>query len=256
MRFLPVLASGALIASCSTPRFDITPRYGPLDIEGDVGMSQGAVVGKADLESSGLQEDDSVLGGRFDFDWGGSHLMVSTQKSSHGGSGTMTATVSSGGNTITAGTAVDSEFDLGLHTAAYTFDFIPTDLLEVGIGLGLSYVDMFASFTEPISGETVEGDQELPIPLIAARLGTRIWRVDASLQLSGMALDIDGDSMSYFDADLMAKLRLFGGEDHLAGHLTAGYRWVDLAVDYEDDGDRVDGDVTLQGPYIGVTVSI
>ena len=55
----------------------------------------------------------------------------------------------------------------------------------------------------------------------------------------------------------MAKLHLLGGEDHLGGHLTAGYRWVDLELEYEnDDGDQVDGDATFSGPYIGLTLSI
>lgn len=259
MRSLLVLAAAsvALTSACSTPRFDITPRWGPLDIDGKLGVSTGNVVAKADLNTAGLQEDNSVLGARVDFDWGPSHLMISGQRSDHGGDGTLDATFSSGGTTITAGTPVASELELGLYTAAYTFDFVPTDLVEVGLGLGVSYLDLSASFTDMGTMEVIDGDQDLPVPVIAARLGTRIWRIDASLQAMGIAGKVDGDELSYIDLDLMAKLHLLGGEDHLGGHLTAGYRWIELELDYDnDDGDEVDGDMTLTGPYIGLTLSI
>jgi hypothetical protein len=251
------LAAALLLTACSTPRLDVTPRWGTLDIDGSLGIASGNVSAKADLNSAGLQEDDSVLGARVDFDWGGSHVMLSGQQSEHGGDGTLDATLSSGGTTITAGTDVASEFDLGLYTAAYTFDFVPTDLIEVGLGLGVSYLDVQASFTDSTSNETIDGDESIPVPVLAARLGTRIWRLDASLQAQGIALELDGDEILYVDLDLMAKLRLLGGEDHLGGHLTAGYRWVDLELEYEnDDGDQVDGDATFAGPYIGLTLSI
>lgn len=251
------LAAALLLTACSAPRLDVTPRWGTLDIEGSLGVASGSVTAKADLETAGLQEDDSVLGARVDLDWGGSHVMLSGQQSEHGGDGTLDATLTSDGTTITAGTDVRSEFDLGLYSAAYTFDFVPSELVEVGLGLGLAYLDVQASFTDSTTGETVDGDQGLPIPVLAARVGTRIWRIDASLQAQGIAAEIDSDELLYVDLDLMAKLRLIGGEDHLAGHLTAGYRWVDLELEYEnDDGDAVDGDVTFSGPYVGLTLSI
>ena len=257
MRTYICLAAAALLTACSTPRLDVTPRWGTLDIDGNLGVSTGAVAAKADLNTAGLQKDDSVLGARVDFDWGPSHLMVSGQQSEHGGDGTLDATLSSGGTTITAGTAVTSEFDLGLYSAAYTFDFVPTDLVEVGLGLGVSYLDISASFQDQTTMEIIDGDQGLPVPVLAARLGTRIWRIDASLQAQGMSASVDGNDLTYVDLDFMAKLRLLGGEDHLGGHLTAGYRWVDLELDYEnDDGDQVDGDMTFSGPYIGLTLSI
>jgi hypothetical protein len=257
MRSLTGLAAALLLTACSTPRLDVTPRWGTFDIDGKLGVSSGAVTAKADLNSAGLQQDDSVLGARVDFDWGGSHVMVSGQQSEHGGDGTMTASIGTPPDQIDAGADVHSELDLGLYTAAYTFDFIPTDLVEVGLGLGVSYLDIQSSFTDSVTNETVDGDASLPVPVIAARLGTRIWRLDASLQGQGIAAKIDGDEILYVDLDLMAKLRLIGGDDHLAGHLTAGFRWVDLELEYEnDDGEQVDGDATFAGPYIGLTLSI
>jgi hypothetical protein len=245
-----------LLAACSLPRLDVTPRFGTFDIEGSAGISESGTVAKADLETAGLEKDDSVFGVRADFDWGPSHVMVSGQQTTHDGDGTLEATFTSGGVTIPAGAEVASELDLGLYTGAFTFDFIPTDLVEVGVGLGVSYVDVDASFQEEGTGETIETDEQIPVPVLAARLGTRIWRLDASLQASGLKWSYDGNDIYLVDLDLLAKLRLFGGDEHLAGHLTAGYRWVDLELDYEDGDDSVETDATFQGPYIGLTLSI
>ncbi|HVS20026.1 MAG TPA: hypothetical protein VMT18_15585 [Planctomycetota bacterium] len=258
MRTLSCLGLAALLTACSTPRFDVTPRWGTFDIDGDLGIASGGVTAKADLNTAGLQQDDSVLGARVDFDWGPSHLMVSGQQSEHGGDGTLDATLSSGGITIGATTPVASELDLGLYSAAYTFDFVPSDLIEVGLGVGVSYLDVKARFTDSTDPtQTIDADESLPVPVLAARLGTRIWRIDASLQAQGIAVELDGDEILFVDLDLMAKLHLLGGADHLGGHLTAGYRWVDLELEYEnDDGEQVDGDATFSGPYIGLTLSI
>lgn len=256
MRNVATAASLALLTACSAPRLDATPRFGTFDIEGSLGISENGVTGEADLESAGLDQDDSVFGARVDLDWGPAHLMLSGQQSEHGGSGTLDATISSGGVTIPVGTDVDSDLDLGLYSGAFTFDLIPTDLVELGIGLGVSYVDFSASFQEQSTGETVDVDEAVPVPLVAARLGTRIWRLDASLQASGITWSDSGDELTLIDLDLMAKLRLLGDDDRFAGHLTAGYRWLDLAFDYEGDDDEAEGDITFDGPYIGVTLSI
>jgi hypothetical protein len=256
MRNATLAAPLALLAACSAPRLDVTPRFGTFDIEGKLGISESGSVAEADLETAGLEKDDSVFGLRADFDWGPSHVFVSGQQTTHDGSGTLDASFSSGGVTIPAGADVASDLDLGLYTGAYTFDFFPTDLFELGLGLGVSYVDIDASFQEEGTGETISTDEQVPIPVLAARIGTRIWRLDASLQGSGLKWSYDGDDIYLVDLDLMAKLRLFGGDERLAGHLTAGYRWVDLELDYEDGDDSVEADATFDGPYLGLTLSI
>jgi hypothetical protein len=242
-----------LAAGCSTPRLDITPRYGTFDIDGDLAIEEDGLGGAtADISQTGLDKDDSVFGARVDFDWGPSHVMVSGQQTTHDGNGTLQ--VDLGG--IPAGADVASDLDLGLYTGAFTFDFFPGDLLELGIGLGASYVDLDASFQEQGGGEVVEADEAVPLPVLAARVGTRFWRIDASLQASGLAWSYDGDDIYLLDLDLMAKLRLFGGDEHLAGHLTAGYRWVQLDFDYDDGDEVVEADLTFDGPYVGLTLSI
>ena len=260
--FAPLLlaapAALTLAAGCSTPRLDVTPRYGTFDIDGEVGIEDagsGTMV-RADIGETGLEKDDSVFGARVDFDWGPSHVVVSAQQSTHDGDGTLDTEISSGGVVIPAGAAVASDLELGLYTGAYTFDFFPTDLLELGLGLGLSYVDLQASFQDKGTGERIATDEAVPLPVLAARLGTRFWRIDASLQGSGLAWSYDGDDILLIDLDLMVKLRLLGGEDHLAGHLTAGYRWVQLELDYDDGSDAAEADLTFDGPYVGLTLSI
>ncbi len=246
----------SLCVACTTPRVDLTPRWVDFDVSGDVGMASGPVTAEVDLATAGLQADDSVLGARFDFDWSGLHLMASGQQSTHDGDGTLSADISAGGVTIPAGADVASSLDFGLWTSALTFDLIPTELAELGLGLGLSYLDLDAAFEEDVTGTLVETDEAAPIPTLCVRVGSRFWRLDVSVQGSGIGYSYDGTEISLLDIDAMAKLRLIGSGDHLTGSLSAGYRWVDLGLDYEDGSDQVEADVTFEGPWLGFTVSI
>src|SRR5262249_54108985 len=65
---------------------------------------------------------------------GGTHATFELSDSSHDGSGTLQADVSDGTTTIPAGTAVDSKLDLVLGEALVTWDFVPGDLVEAGLG--------------------------------------------------------------------------------------------------------------------------
>ena len=257
MRTFTLLIAALLLGGCGAPRIDITADYGTLDIGGDLGVATGPIAGKANVNSAGLDSDSSVPGATAEFIWGGSHLAVSGFSSGFSGNGIMDATITSGGNTITAGTPVASSMDLAAYSGVYTFDFVPSDLIDVGIGLGATYLDMQAQLVDQTTMTVIEGSQGIPVPVLAARLGTRIWRLDASLNAQGIALSTGSDSLSYYNVDLMAKFNLIGGDEHLAGSLALGYRWIGLDAEYDnDEGSKVDGSLDFTGPYIGLTLSI
>lgn len=241
---------------CSAPGAMFTPRLGQLDPSGDIGIQQGSSVSAtSDVEALGLEKDSSVIGGRVDVEFG-AHLTVSASQSSHDGDGTAQATISSGGVTITAGTPVSSELDLGVYDAMLTWDLVPTDAFELGLGVGVAAFDVDATFTDQTSGESVSTDQVLPLPLVVGRVGFSIWRIDVSGLVGWMEFDYDGDDVSMLDADVMAALRLLGDDGGLAGHLAIGYRFISAEVDYEDGSDAVQADLDFEGPYIGLALSI
>ena len=242
----------ALAASCTS--VSVIPRYGGYDLGGHVGISSSGSPQKNDLKGIGLEDDSSVPGGRVDLEAGGTHLTVAASDSSHGGSGTLQRTISEGGTTIPAGTAIDSEFDVTLVEGMVTWDLVPGDLVEAGIGLGVVVLDLDAEFTAPSLSATVATDEVLPVPVLALRAGLDLERFDVSAVLGAMDVHAGGDEIAVYDLDLMARFRVLGAAGRRIGAIVAGYRYVDAAAEYDDSDSDVDAVVRLSGPYIGISL--
>jgi hypothetical protein len=183
-------------------------------------------------------------------------LTVTTHSSSWEGDGTLEADF--GG--LTAATDVTTELDLALHRAVLTFDVAPTDLIEVGLGFGVSVIDLEATVTERealIPGDVRESvDEVLPVPLLAARVGGRLWRFDCEALVAGMQVDLDGDEATYVEVDLNGRLSLFGSHGGINGSLVVGWRAIEVEADYEDGGEEVEADLSFRGPYLGLQIGI
>ena len=249
-----VLFVALLASSCTS--LSVIPRYGELNLDGHLGInstSSGAS-GTNDLKDAGLQDDTSVLSGRVDLEVGGMHSTFALSDSSHDGSGTLQADVSDGTTTIPAGTAVDSKLDVLMGEAIVTWDLVPGDTVEVGLGLGASVVDIDAAFDAPSLSASVATQQTVPIPLVALRAGVEFGSFDASALLGGMELHAGGDDLTYVDLDFMARLKIFGAVGRRIGAIVAGYRYVDLNAKYEDSNANIDAEMRFTGPYIGLSI--
>lgn len=253
------LALAGLVAlalcACTAPAVYITPRVSKLDIAGDIGVQMGSSVsGQASVDSLGLEDDSSVLGGRVDLLAVG-HWTISAQQSNHDGEGFADATISQGSVTINPGDPVKSEIDFGVYSGAWTFDLVPGDTIEVGIGLGVTVLDFDASFTDQLTSQTIQTDETVPVPNLVGRVGANLGPVEVSGLVNWIDLGYKDTNASFLDIDAMARLRIFGDSNRFSGHVAAGYRFVDVQAEYEDSGDSVDVDVEFSGPWIGLSVS-
>lgn len=249
MRTLLTLLSLSL-AACSAPQITGSPSYTFLKPEGDIGLANaGTPVADTSLSTLGLDEREGVLGAKFDFKWGMPHLVVATQSASWDGNGTLDVDFGD----INAGEPVSSELDLAMHRAYFTFDFAPTDTVELGIGLGALVLDLDAA-VKPTSGAvaTQDFDELIPLPVVAARAGARVWKLDLEAVAAGVSVDYDGDEATFLDFDLNAKYALFGSHGSFHGALVVGWRTTSFEVAYEDDFDNVDFDASFSGPYLGL----
>ncbi|MDZ4773937.1 MAG: hypothetical protein SGI72_12470 [Planctomycetota bacterium] len=243
------------LSACSMPAMYITPRVSRLDIEGDVGIQQGSTLtAVASVDSLGIEEDTSVPGGRVDL-LGPGHWTFSAQQSSHDGDGIADATLSSDSVTINVGDPVRSEFEFGLYSGAVTFDLVPGDTIEVGIGLGVALLDIDASFTDLLTSQVVATDEIVPVPNIAARVGVNVGPFEFSGLINWIKVDYRDTEASFLDVDTMGRLRIFGDSDRFAGHVALGYRFLNVQAEYESDGNSIDVDVDFDGPWIGLSVS-
>jgi hypothetical protein len=244
-----------LLAACSAPTLDASVRYGLNSLDGDILTGTGGTVVANSFNDLGLNDDEPTPGATVDFKWGSPHLSISTQSSSFSGSGVLSSQLEIGGDIISVGADVDSNIDVGVTSAILTFDLAPTSALELGIGVGVVALDLNLRFREDLSGTTVESDEVIPIPVLAARAGMEFGDWEVGGVVSGLDIEVDGDSVQFVDLDVFGKYHFAGGQDRISASFLFGYRSTDLTVDYADSGDQVDANLTVAGPYIGLRFS-
>ncbi|MCY3002664.1 MAG: hypothetical protein NTV21_12750 [Planctomycetota bacterium] len=245
-----------LLASCAAPQFQAEVLYGPLDPSGDVAITDTSLIvpikAKESVADLGINDQEATLGARADLKWGSPHLTLTTQQTSWSGDGTIDADF--GGISVPgASLAVSSDLDLAVHRALLTFDLFPTDLFELGIGFGLTAVDIDASVAErgnPTNRESV--DELLPIPVLAGRVAGRLGGFELEGLASGLTAKVNGDEATYVELDLNAKYAFVGEHGSLHGAVVLGWRSIDFKFDYTDGSQEYDINLGFDGPYVGL----
>jgi hypothetical protein len=259
-RLLAALSFFALSLGCAAPSVDLIPRYGTLDIDGNFGIKGpgNGLFATADIGQAGFSEDSGVIGLRADLNMGSPTLMLSAQSSNHDGSGTLSADLTNAdGQSISAGAAIDSKLELGLYQGILTWDLVPSDLAEVGIGFGVVGLDLSSSVTDTSpGGDTLDIDEFAPVPVLALRGGAQLGDFEVSGVLDGMMASIQYDELTFIDLDVLARYRLFGGEDRMRFSVGLGYRHMALDVQTKEDNEEVALDISFSGPYVLLQFSI
>jgi hypothetical protein len=251
---LRLALSALVLSSCAS--VSVIPRYGKLDFGGHLGLnsSSSGSSGKTSFDELGLATDRGAFSGRVDLQAGGTHATFEAAEASRSGSGALVNAMSDGSVTIPAGTNVDSKFDVTQGEAIVTWDLVPGDKLEAGIGLGASVFDIDASVRDPGTGNEIGTKETAPIPLVAARVGLDLGRIDLSALFGGMDAHIGDLNGRFFDIDLMVRYRIFGAAGRRIGALVLGFRYTELDARYDDGSKTVDALVTLGAPYLGLSL--
>lgn len=250
MKLRLALFASFLLTACSVPRFEATPSYGFSKLSGDFAIATGSISSTNDVKDIGLGDREGAPGARVDLQWGSPHLSVEVVQTNSEGSGTTTADLTQGSTTISAGTDVDSKVDLTYGNAIVTFDFVPSDAVEVGLGFGLEAASVQTKVKPTGLGAGIDTDESAPVPVVALRAGVDLGPISVDGLLSGIQIDYGGDSLTFYDLDLRARWEMY---DH--AHLLVGYRYWKVDLDYEDGADNVKLDVTSSGPYFGLVIA-
>lgn len=258
MRPLPAATLlAAALAGCSAPRLAVEPRVARPSVSGHIAVADpGEPLAPNDVEGDlDLEEDDAAPGLRADLEFGSPHVVLAWSRSENGGDGTLTGQISDDGVVLPAGTDVATSVDLGLYSALVTFDLVPSEAFELGVGFGLHVADLEATVVSSDAGNpgTVRLDTTIPIPVLALQAGFEVGRFEVSGLVSGLYYAADGDEATFYDIDLGARFRVLGESSSL--WLAAGWRYTRLDAEYEDSDDEADVDLRLSGPYLGLTVS-
>lgn len=248
------LTSLLLLAACSAPSMDASLQYSPQSLSG--GVLTDTTAGAAENTWSGVGLDGSAdaLGVAFGLEWGAPRLDISTRQAGYSGRGELNSEIEIDGDTIGVGTTVDSDLDVSVTKALWTWDIAPGDL-EVRLGLGLVGLGVDMRFEDTASSSVVSSDEIVPVPVLAGGIGKSFgpWAVAGSL--SGFDVKYADESLSFYDLDAYGKYSFIGGDKRLSGALVLGYRWTDFSLDLEDGGDRINADLGMTGPYLGLRLS-
>lgn len=239
------------LASCA-PSLKVMPRIGALELEGDLLISEDEVDATNSVGDLGLDDREATPSALLDLEWGSPHLTLATQSTSFSGDGRLAGALEYEGNTIPAGADVASDLDLGIHSGILTFDVAPTPIMELGIGFGVTAVAIDARFREDGTGTTVDTDEVLPVPVLAARVGFWVDNVEVAGLISGMDASVDDADVQMLDLDVYARYHFFGFAQHGSGSVVLGWRRLDLDAEYEDEDSVIDAELRLTGPYLGV----
>ncbi|MFT4711190.1 MAG: hypothetical protein ACI9D0_001951 [Bacteroidia bacterium] len=246
----------SLLGSCGLPKAGFTPRFVTFDVEGDLLVSEGGASLASDVETMGFSKDSNSFAPRADFAWGAFEMTLAHSSTDHSGTGVADASLEfGGGDVILPGENIESDFELGLTELIMTWDLIPGDTVDFGIGFGATLADVDLTITSLDNpGIQYETDESLPIPMIAGRLAIELGDFNAEALVSGLSVDVDGDKATVIDMDIGLRYNLvdIGGE--VMGAITLGYRSFDLELEYDDDGgEAVDIDIGFSGPYFGLS---
>ncbi len=257
LRFSPALGALAL-TGCYTPTVDFMPRVVLVDLTGNFASTpEGAASsGSNDVDVLGLSNDDQVApapridlnSGRWDWtvDWIGSEF---------DGRGIVQNEFTIDGVTFETGASVQSDAELGFTRALVTYDFMADPEINLGLGLGASIYQFDAQIVDVVDGDISDTDQLGILPYLAGRAGWRVGDFDVQALVTYLDVEITDIDARYLDADAFARWTFRGRDEGWTGAVVAGYRWIDLDANYEEEpqNENLDWELRYQGPYMGLS---
>ena len=124
----------------------------------------GSLVTSDDL---GIEDPDVVPGGAVTFRIAKRHtIRVEAFGFSVDGSNRIDTTFTFDGNIYPIGTSVTSEADVLFAGAEYGYDLVHTELVALGLTLGVRYVSAKASIEAPLLDQEGEGEFQVPLPAV------------------------------------------------------------------------------------------
>ena len=156
------------------------------------------------------------------------------------------------GDTIPVGANLDSNLDLDLYVINLSYNFIRSDRATFGVGVGVHLADIDIGITGTVNGvEVASGDADVLAPLPNLYVtGAYAFTDKFLVRYGGGGISLssgDWDGSLFF---VNAFLEYWPWQ-HLG--FGAGYRYVDVDVDYDPGHKKQTFDFTIPGPVLYVT---
>jgi hypothetical protein len=248
---LCIASATALVPACIAPAVDVVPAGGVYSLEGDVGATESGSVVTSDVESLGLDGEEMGLQPRVDLRWTGMRLSIQALAADFSGDGVTEGTIEIGGKTIPVDARVHTDLGLADLKSTLTWDLVPSDVVELGLGVGIAVLAVDLHMVETNGPGEIDTERSIPVPLAAGRFGLHLGRLGMYAELGYMDISVTEGDLELAEYELGASVDLFGGGSHAAGRLVGGWRGLHTDALIEDDETNVDADLTMAGPFVG-----
>lgn len=246
---LAFVLSGCAVVGLGGGDYLVRGEIGTYGIEpdGEFGLVNtiGASVPTVDLKDLGLDDRQNEPYGKASFRLGSSELSLSAFQTDFSGSGTLTAAF--GG--ISASTPVNSKLELTNAKFLWRWYLIDMDILSVGPGLGVDYIDMKAEVTAPSLSTTEDFDAKAPIPVPGLSAELRLGPFAAYADAYGISVNQGDADGTFLDLEGGLRYKPFPFID-----ATAGYRLIQIEASGDDGTQSFDADYKLPGIFFSIAV--
>lgn len=165
-----------------------------------------------------------------------------------------TALVALSGSTAGAYTLtdLDTNIDVTMLLANLYYNFIQTPDTVFGLGVGFGQTSIVLSIVPTIGSPLAyEGDQ--PFGFLNMHFSSNYKRFLYGFALNGISGNFQGVEVVYSDYKVDLGYRVIDKKMKL--DIMGGYRLVNFAVDLEGNGNKTAADVSLEGPFLGITAT-
>ena len=218
------------------------------DVSGDLRIDGNGIRGttidlKDDLGFDGADMGFFEAYGRY----GRHRLTVGYQNAEYSGSTNIPREIIAKGQTYPAGSLVEGNLRLQTLELEYQYDFLRLENVLSGMSLGaigkILYVEGHTSSVAPALGLSGQGNFYAPIPMLG--VGVQAGLLANWLEFRGKVTGSTFSGNTFMGVDAALSLTPIPYMD-----LTCGYRYI--KYDYEQDNVMLD--ITLSGPYVGLTI--
>ncbi|TYK67085.1 hypothetical protein [Colwellia echini] len=147
---------------------------------------------------------------------------------------------------------LDSQIDVEMLLANFYYNIIQTPDTVFGVGLGLGQTSIDFNIKPELGNDLAyTGDQ--PFGFLNLHFSSNYNRFLYGFSLNGINAAFSGVDVDYSDYRVDLGYRVSDAEIKI--DIIGGYRLINFALDIEDGEDKAATDISLSGPFLGITVT-
>lgn len=148
-------------------------------------------------------------------------------------------------------TSLSTDVDVDMLLANVTYDFIQTEHMTFGIGVGFGRTSIDLSIV-PGVGEAIVYSGDQPFGFLTLYMANKYKRFLYGFNINGISGTFEGVQVEYSDYTVALGYRVI--DKRVKCDVMGSYRLVNFAMDIEYGRDVISADTKMQGPIFSATL--